>query len=116
MPLPLTLLASLAFMGLQKFHQGRIAASAQGGSGAHELVGPEAGAVFQLLEHVVGHIAGSSAHEDLNEVRRLVADAFQGPTPDKNLDLERSVARAALHADLFCLMETLHEPTDKAFL
>ncbi|HWB86707.1 MAG TPA: HEAT repeat domain-containing protein [Bryobacteraceae bacterium] len=61
---------------------------------------------------LLANIATNVVHPDVESFRNQILSWFNGPHYDKNMDLERAVARSSIHADLFCIIEALHEPLD----
>jgi hypothetical protein len=87
---PLTIVGVLTFAALKKFQ----------GSGGDSLT-------LQVFEPIVAHLTGTAAHGDVKRAREEFTRWFNGPSPDKNFDLEKAVTRSAIHADLFCIIEAL---------
>src|SRR5262249_5151032 len=59
---------------------------------------------------VFGGAPGNPFHGDTERLRAELFQFLSGGRPEGNEDLERAIARSALHADLFCLMEAAKEP------
>src|SRR5450755_3812980 len=88
MPAPVTILATLGYV-----------ISKQAG----------AGKVADMLAQLFGGAAGNAFFGDLEKLQSAFLTISR---PDNNQELNRSVARSALHANLFCLMEALGEPVE----
>jgi hypothetical protein len=72
---------------------------------------PASGAVWSNLNMLVSGAAGNFAHADLQKLYQVFGTWIDGSArPDRNEDLERSIARSAAQADLFCVMEAAGEP------
>jgi WD40 repeat protein len=66
-------------------------------------------AVMDAFAQLFGGAAGNAFHGDVQGLKRAFLNVSR---PDSNQDLERAIVRAALHADLFCLMKSLSESID----
>ncbi len=97
MPDPFTALIGLAWAGSQF---------------AGEPDNPVLKKLRDLAIEQAGHLTSHFAHADLERARESLHEYFEGHHPEKNLDLERAVTRSSLHADIYCLMEALHEPLE----
>src|ERR1700733_888592 len=89
---PVTILSALAFAVARK-------------SGADPHTG--SGLAIDTLTTMLGNVAGNSFTGDIQKIRQSFLTLTR---PDQNQDLERALARSALHASLFCVMEALGEP------
>jgi len=93
MPDPITVLTTLAYAVVRN-----VGSSSSGPN-----------PVSDIFAQLFGGAAGNAFHGDVQELER----AFLGVSrPDSNKDLARASTRSALHAQLFCLMESLGEPLD----
>jgi tetratricopeptide (TPR) repeat protein len=89
---PVTVLSALAF-----------AVARKSGADPHTSFG----LAVDTLTTMLGNVAGNSFTGDIQKIRKSFVTLTQ---PDQNEDLERALARSALHASLFCVMEALGEP------
>ena len=65
------------------------------------------GLAFEALSEMFGGAAGNSFFGDVQKLRQTFLTITK---PDSNRDLDRAVARSALQASLFCIMEAIGEP------
>src|ERR1035437_4106061 len=90
-------------------------ASAKHGRAAEgaEKEGLGLGLVLDTVAELAGHVGGHFAAEDTDRLNETFKKWWEGARLDKNQDLDRALARSALYADLFCLMEVLDTLAEK---